>query len=150
MQNLKFTNCAHILSHSVLISTLGQVDRSSVLLVVYVIIIAITVIPGKETCLQIPSHPKRAAVPRVAVAARAAPRGPVPKPAARSPPRPPASVFKRGAPWLSTRALKGNRTRRPPEGGKGHRSFLCGISKGEAPRRPETKARGGVNGEPRI
>ena len=73
MQNLKFTNCAHILSHSVLISTLGQVDRSSVLLVVYVIIIAITVIPGKETCLQIPSHPKRAAVPRVAVAARGRP-----------------------------------------------------------------------------
>lgn len=51
-------------------------------------------------------------------------------------------------PVRPTQTLKGNRTRQSHRGRKGHLSFLCGISKEEAPRRLETKAGGEVNGEP--
>lgn len=57
---------------------------------------------------------------------------------------PRASVFEQGAPSIPTQTLKGNRTRRSREGGKGHLSFLCGISKQEAPRQLGDKGRRGL------
>lgn len=89
-----------------------------------------------------------------------APLRPSPHP---RPPEPRAYLFRRqpaaqasrsltslsGArPVRPTQTLKGNRTSRSDRGRKGHLSFLCGISKEEAPRRLKTKAGGEVNGEP--
>lgn len=53
-------------------------------------------------------------------------------------------------PVLPTRTLKGDRTWRPREGGKGHLSFLCGISKEEAPRRPGDKGPRGLMENPHL
>lgn len=104
-------------------------------------------VAGWLRCLPQPPRP----VPQLrrACLRGAAPIAARPSPPAQ-PPRPRASVFRQGTPDVQARTLKGNRTHRSQEGGKGHLSFLCGISKEEAPRRPGDKGRQRVNGEPRV
>lgn len=147
LQNSEFTSHGHILSNSVLVLTLRPLGRSTVLLGINAMI-AINAILGKEVPLGLQVLLCSQGAARVG-GSPCCPRSPPsrsasgpPAPRLSPPParQPRAPVFKQGPPRAAS-DFKGKQDLPIREGGNRHLSFLCGISKEEAPRRPRDKDR---------